>query len=184
MLPTELKTGTIYKQGNQPYLVVKYSHIKTARGGATIKVRAKNLLTGRLLEESYGSSDRVEEADVARKNAQYLYSDGGGFVFMDPNTYEQFTIPAGTIGDQKKFFKEGESAQILYFDGKPVSAILPNNMTFKVNYTEPGFKGNSVTNVFKDAKIETGAVIKVPTFTKIGDTIKVDTRTGEYISKA
>ncbi|KKS16566.1 MAG: Elongation factor P [candidate division WWE3 bacterium GW2011_GWC1_41_7] len=183
MLATELKTGRIFKDNGQPFLVVRYEHIKSARGGANVKVKAKNLLTGAVLEKSYLSSARVEDADVMRKNAQYLYKDNG-YVFMDPGTYEQITIPADVVGDNAKYLMEGENVIVMYFEGRPVSIDLPNSLIFEVTYTEPGFKGNTVSNVLKEATVNNGTTVKVPTFIKIGDKIKVDTRTGEYLSKA
>jgi elongation factor P len=183
MLATALKTGTIYKEGGAPLLVTKYEHVKTARSGATVKVKTKNLITGQALAKSYSGNTKVEDADVVRKNAQYLYRDGG-FVFMDPDTYDQFTIGKDVIGDNSKFLLEGEKVQVLYFEDSPVSISLPISMTFSVKYTEPGHRGNSATNVFKDAELDNGTRIKVPLFTKIGDKIKVNTQTGEYASKA
>jgi elongation factor P len=183
MIATELKTGKIYKEEEQPFLVLKYDHIKSARGGANVKVKVRNLITGAVLEKSYLASGRVEDADVIRKNAHYLYKDKG-YVFMDPETYEQVTIPEEVVGDSARFLSEGDTAQVLYFEGRPVSLDLPNNLVFEVVYTEPGYKGNTVSNVYKDAKLNNEAVVKVPTFIKIGDRIKVDTRTGEYVSKA
>ena len=183
MLATELKTGKIYKEEEQPFLVLKYDHIKSARGGANVKVKVRNLITGAVLEKSYPASGRVEDADVIRKNAQYLYKDKG-YVFMDPETYEQVTVSEEVVGDSARFLTEGDTAQVLYFEGKPVSLDLPNNLVFEVVYTEPGYKGNTVSNVYKDAKLNNEAVVKVPTFIKIGDRIKVDTRTGGYVSKA
>ncbi|MBU1132700.1 elongation factor P, partial [Patescibacteria group bacterium] len=123
------------------------------------------------------------DAYLDRRTSQYLYKDDG-YIFMDPKTYDQFTIPSSVIGDSGKFFKEGDSIQILYFEGKPIEVELPKSLVFKIEYTEPGFKGNTVTNAFKDAKLENGTDIKVPGFIKIGDKVKIDTRSGEYISKA
>ena len=183
MIATELKTGKIFKDNDDPFVVIKYFHIKSARGGASVKVKAKNLLTGAGLEKSYLGTAKIEEASVRRKSVQYLYKDTG-YVFMNPDTYEQFIIPKSVLGDKALFLSEGENVQVMYFEEKPVSVDLPNSMIFEVTYTEPGYKGNTVSNVFKDATITTGAQIKVPTFVKIGDKVKVDTRTREYISKA
>ena len=183
MLATELKTGIIFKENNAPNMVMKYTHTKTARGGATVKVKAKNLITGQVLEKSYLATAKVENADVKRKNAQYLYQDKD-YIFMDPTTYEQGSITEKTIGNAQKFLMEGESVQVLYFEDKPVSVELPITMNFKVEYTEPGHKGNTVSNVQKDATLENGAKVKVPTFIKIGDCIKINTREGNYVSKA
>ena len=183
MLATELKTGRIFKDNKQPFLVVRYEHIKSARGGANVKVKAKNLLTGAVLEKSYLASARVGDADIIRKNAQYLYKDTG-YVFMDPDTYEQFTIGEDILGEGARFLVEGENVIVMYFEGRPVSVDLPVSSVFEINYTEPGFKGNTVSNVLKEATLNNGTVVRVPTFIKIGDKVKIDTRTGEYISKA
>lgn len=184
LLATDLKTGRIFKEGGYPYLVVKYEHTKTARAGATVKVRAKNLVTGSVIEKGYLGSAKVEEADIIRKNAQYLYKDNTGYVFMDPGTYEQLSISPDIIGDSARFLVEGENVIVMYFEGRPVSVDLPITMVFEVKYTEPGYKGNTVSNVLKEATLDNGAKAKVPTFIKIGDKVKIDTRTGEYVSKA
>src|SRR4030042_163996 len=160
MLSTDLKTGTIYKENEAPFLVLKYEHIKSARSGAVVKVKAKNLITGQVLQKSYIGGSKIEDADTVRKNAQYLYKDNG-YVFMDPETYEQITISEEVIGDNAKFLKEGESVQVLYFEDNPVSVDLPLSMVFEITYTEPGFKGNTVSNAYKDATLENGTVVKV-----------------------
>jgi len=183
MLASDLKTGVIFKDTGAPFLVMRYEHIKTARGGATVRVKGRNLITGQVLEKSWGSSDKVEDADVTRKNAQYLYKDNG-YVFMDPDTYEQTTFPEDLLGDSAKFLVEGEKVQVVSFEDRAISIDLPITMTFEIAYTEPGFKGNTVSNVYKDATLTNGAVVKVPTFIKIGDVVKIDTRSSEYISKA
>ena len=183
MLASDLKTGTIFKDNNAPFLVMRYEHIKTARGGATVRVKGRNLITGQVLEKSWGSSDKVEDADVTRKNVQYLYRDNG-YVFMDPDTYEQITLSEDLLGDSVRFLLEGEKAMVVYFEENPISVELPASIVFEITYTEPGFKGNTVSNAFKDATISNGSIVKVPPFIKIGDTVKIDTRTGEYVSKA
>ncbi len=183
MLASDLKTGTIYKEDGKPWVVTRYSHVKSARGSATVKVKAKNLLTGQVLEKGYPSTQPVENADVGRKNVQYIYQSNG-FVFMDPDSYEQFTLPEDIIGESARFLVEGTLVQLMSFEGNPVSVELPNSMIFEVTYTEPGFKGNTVSNVYKDATLNNNAVVKVPSFIKIGDNVKIDTRTGDYVSKA
>lgn len=180
---TNLRNGTIFKENNTPFKVLKYTHTKTSRGSANVRVKARNLLTNQVLEKSWVSSARVEDAYIERKKAQFLYKDNG-CVFMDPQTFDQFTISKDVVGKEVKFFKEGDLIQILYFEGNPISVELPKSLIFEISYTEPGFKGNTVTSSYKDAKIENGTVVKVPTFIKIGDKIKVDTDSGEYISKA
>ena len=188
MIASDLKTGKVFKENGAPFLVVRYEHVKSARGGAAVKVLAKNLLTGSVIEKGYRASDSVEEADVYRKNAQYLYADkskdSSEFSFMDPVSFDQFCIAEETLGDQGKYLKEGDTVMVVYFEDKPISVELPNSLVFEVIYTEPGFKGNTVSNVYKDAQLENGMSARVPMFIKIGDKIKVDTRTGEYLSKA
>jgi elongation factor P len=184
MLASDLKTGRIFKDLDIPFQVVKYEHSKTARGGATVRVKAKNLLNGSVLEKSWGSTQKIEEADVTRGNLQYLYKDSSGYTFMNPTTYDQIVVTEAVVGDAMAFLKEGETVQVLYFEENPISIELPKTMNFEISYTEPGFKGNTVTNTYKDATLSNGTVIKVPTFVKIGDMIKVNTESGEYVSKA
>jgi elongation factor P len=184
MIVTDLKTGAVFKENDQPFLVVKYEHIKVSRGSANVKLRVKNLRTGQVLEKGYISTAKMEPADVYRKNAQYLYKEGERYVFMDPETYDQIYIEEDLIGEPARFLMEGENVVVMYFEGTPISIDLPITMTFEVTYTEPGFKGNTVSNVLKDATLNNGAVVKVPTFIKIGDKVKIDTRDGSYTSKA
>ena len=180
---SELKTGVVFKDNNTPYKVEKYEHSKTARSGATIRLRVRSLLDGSVAEKVYSSVDMVQEADIFRKTLQYLYQDNF-YVFMDPVTYDQEELSEEIVGDNKYYLKEGEKYIIMYFEDSPVSIEVPNSMVFEVEFTEPGFKGNTVTNTLKDAKLSNGMDIKVPTFIKIGDKIKVDTRSGEYMSRA
>jgi len=184
MVVTDLKNGTVFKDGGDPFVVMKYQHIKVSRGSAQVKVKAKNLITGQVLEKSWQSTANVEDAYVETKNAQYLYKDTNGYVFMDPENFSQFTIDSEVIGEISDFLKEGEKVLVKYFEDGPISVELPITMVFKVKYTEPGFKGNTVSNVYKDAELDNGTKVKVPTFIKIGDKIKIDTRNGEYVSKA
>ena len=180
---TELKTGKIFKESGQPYQVVRYSHIKSARGGATVRVKAKNLITGYVAEKTYDSSTSVEDADITRSTGQFLYKNGSNYYFMDSTTFEQITLTADQLGEGAQFLTDGESVVILYFDDNAISADLPISVVLEVAYTEPGFKGNTVSNVLKDATLSNGAVVKVPTFIKQGNFVKIDTRTGAYISK-
>lgn len=183
LIATELKTGKIFKEDNIPYVVLKYTHIKVARGGANVKVKARNLKTGSVMEKNYKATDKINDADVIKKNAQYLYK-GANFNFMDPDTYEQFQITEKIIGEPARFLTEGEKVIVQYFEGAPISVELPITMSFKIAHTEPGYKGNTVTNVLKDATLLNGAEVKVPVFIKQGDKVKIDTRTGAYVSKA
>jgi len=183
VLASSLKTGTVFKEDDHPWLVEKYERTKTARGGATIKVKARNLLTNQVLEKRYQATSKVEDADVLRKNAQYLYKDNT-FHFMDPKSFEQFELTGDVVGESAKFLQESENVQMMYFEGNPVSVDLPTTMVFDVAQTEPGYKGNTVSNVYKDATLTNGTVVKVPSFIKNGDRVKINTTSGEYISKA
>jgi len=184
MIVTDLKNGTIFKENGHPFVVVKYQHVKVSRGSAQVRIKMKDLITGQVLEKSWQSTAHVEDTYVETKNAQYLYRDFSGYVFMDPENYNQFTIDEDIIEDISKFLKEGEKVIVKYFEGTPIIVDLPITMVFEIKYTEPGFKGNTVTNAYKDAELENGTKVKVPPFIKIGDKIKVDTRSGEYVSKA
>ena len=147
MIVTDLKNGTIFKENGHPFVVVKYQHVKVSRGSAQVRIKMKDLITGQVLEKSWQSTAHVEDTYVETKNAQYLYRDGDTYNFMDPDTYEQFNISEDTIGFSAQFLKDGEKVQILYFEDRPVSVDLPVTVTFKVTYTEPGFKGHTVSNV-------------------------------------
>jgi elongation factor P len=183
MIVTDLKNGIVFKDNDHPFVVVKYQHVKISRGSAQVRIKMKDLITGQVLEKSWQSTAHVEDTYVETKNAQYLYKDIG-YVFMDPENYNQFTIDEDVIGDTAAYLKEGEKVMVKYFEGNPISVELPITMVFEIKYTEPGFKGNTVTNVYKDAELDNGTKVKVPTFIKIGDRVKIDTRSGEYISKA
>lgn len=181
---TELKTGRIFQEDGVPFQVLRYEHIKSARGGANVKVKARNLLTGNVFEKGYDASARVEDADISRGNLQYLYNDGINYIFMKPDTFEQVEVSKKIMGDSSDFLAEGDKVSVMYFDGRPIGVELPKSVIFEVTYTEPGFKGNTATSVYKEAELSNGTKVKVPTFIKIGDKIKINTETGEYTSKA
>jgi elongation factor P len=177
---TDLKKGTIFQYENQPYLVVEYSQKVMGRGGSVVNVRIKSLITGAVLAKTFHGNEQIESADVTRKNAQYLYSDGNSHHFMDGTTYEQFELPASTVGDQAGYLKEGGEAQVLLFNGSPVAVELPKNVYLKVTYAEDVVRGDTSTAITKDATLETGIKAKVPAFIKTGDVISIDTATGVY----
>jgi len=180
---TELRAGTTYEEDGQLLMVVSYEHIKMGRGSANIKVKVRNLKTGSTLEKGYTNGAKVSNVAVAKKDLQYLYKDDTSAFFMDPATYEQIQIDLVKIEDHR-FLKEGEEFNVSMLDGEPLSVALPSKMVFKVVETTPGVKGNSATNVFKDATLENGIITKVPMFINIGESIRIDTRTGAYSEKA
>lgn len=167
----------------QPYAGLKYEHIKMGRGSATIKIKMKNLLTGAITEKSFINSARVEDIEVGRKPMQYLYKDGENYVFMDPQSYEQVNVSAEVLGEQAPFLKEGVNVIILYWDDRPLWVELPPKMAFTVVETDPGVKGNSVSNLYKAAKLDNGLQTRVPLFINEGEQVMVDTRDGSYVER-
>lgn len=183
----ELRNGAVFKEGKEILQVLTYEHIKMGRGSGTIKVKVRNLRTGSVTEKSFITGARVEEADVQKKKAQFLYRDGdspaGEFYFMDKISFEQFPLQSSVVGEQAKFLKEGLEVSLIVTGEEALGLELPNSLIYEITETGPGERGNSVSNVYKDATIDNGLIVKVPMFSKIGDKIKVDTRTGQYIER-
>ncbi len=181
---TQLRAGTVYEENGMPWAVIKYEHVKMGRGTATIKVKIRNLKTGTTIEKAYINGARVTDVTLEKRTGQYLYKDVHNLVFMDPVTFEQFNLPEDLVGEQVKFLKEGTRVDLKFYQGEPLSVVLPLKIKFKVTETEPGFKGNSVTNIYKEAIIETGAHLKIPLFVEEGEEVIVNTDTGEYVERA
>ena len=150
------------------------------RGGSIVNVKLKNLITGAVIPKTFKGQDKIEPAEVTSKTVQYLYNDGSVFFFMDPNSFEQFELPADLVDEAKNFMKEGDELALQFFDGKVITVEMPKNVYLEVTYTEAVVKGDTTSSVLKDATLETGAIVKVPAFIKVGDIISVDTSTGEY----
>ena len=180
---TDLRAGTTYEEDGQLLQVVSYEHIKMGRGSANIKVKVKNLKSGATLERSYINGARVNDVHVLKREMQFLYKDDTSAYFMNPDTYEQVQIDLNKIVDHI-FLKEGESFTVSFLDNQPLTVTLPSKLVFEVVETGPATKGNSATNVFKDAVLENNIRTKVPLFINIGDKIRIDTRTGSYSEKA
>jgi elongation factor P len=181
---TQLRAGTVFEENGKAWVVLKYEHVKMGRGSATIKVKARDLRGGATIEKSFINGARVQDVILSKRQGQYLYHDENGYAFMDPATYEQFSVADELVGDQGKFLKEGTQVDLKFYGDEAMSIVLPLKMIFTVTETDPGFKGNTVTNVYKDATIDTGATIKVPMFIEIGEKITVNTDTGEYVERA
>ena len=179
----EMRKGEVFKDNGQPYTVIQYHHVKMGRGNAVIKIKSKNLKTGAVLEKSFLSGGTVEQADVEKVKVQYLYKAGERYSFMDNTTFETVELSKDFLGDDVYYLKEGGAYQILKFEGNPVSLELPLNIILKVTETGSGFKGNSVTNMMKAATLETGLTTQVPNFINEGESIKIDTRSGEYVER-
>ncbi len=181
---TQLRAGTVFEENAQPWVVLKYEHTKMGRGTANIKVKARNLRTGTIVDKSFINGARVQDVTLEKRRGQYLYESGEALVFMDPTSYEQFEVDRELVGEQGKFLKEGTEVDLRFYGDDPISIALPLKMKFKITETEPGYRGNSVTNLFKEAVIDTGAKIKVPLFVNIGEEVVVNTDTGEYVERA
>jgi elongation factor P len=177
---TDLKKGTLFQLEGQPFRVVDYNQKVMGRGGSIVNVRIKSLIDGKVLEKTFKGNEQLEYADVTNQTVQYLYSDGSVFHFMNQDTFEQFEVPADLIGDGAGYIKEGDMVSLQFFNGKPINVELPKNVPLLVTYTEDAVKGDTTSNITKDATLETGITIKVPAFIKNGDLISVDTATGAY----
>lgn len=178
--PTDLKKGTIVQIDGKPFRVTEYNQKVMGRGGSIVNVKLKNLIDGSVVPKTFKGQERVESAEVRTKNVQYLYNDGNTFFFMDPETFEQFELTAETVDTAAGYLKEGESLGLQFFDDRVISVELPKNIYLEVTYAEDVVKGDTTSSVLKDATLETGIVIKVPAFIKVGDVVSVDTATGDY----
>jgi len=181
---TELKSGKTFLFQNVPYVVVKYFHQKIGRGGANVKLSLRNLKNGNLEEKTFNSNAKVEEISVVKKQLQYLYSDSERAFFSDPVTFDQTEIYLSKIAKEIEFIKEGETVSVLFWEEIPLSIEIPPKVTMKVKSTSPGVKGNSAANIYKQAVLESGMKVKVPLFIGVGEEIRIDTRTGEYVERA
>ena len=184
MKAIDLKPGMAVTIDGQLYVVVKTSFVKPGKGPAYAQLKLKNIVTGSHLEKRFGSGDSVDAANLDRRNCEYLYDDGIGSVFMDAETFDQFTVEAETLGESKQYLVPNLTIQIQFHEGNPVNIEMPASVEMKVIETPPGIKSATVTNQLKDATLETGMKTKVPAFINEGETIKVSTITGEYQSRA
>ncbi len=169
---------------DQPYYIVEYQHFKMGRGGANIRTKLRHIKTGAVVEKVFGSNDTFKPPDLENRRMQYLYENTGEVTFMDAQTYEQISVSVDSLGDAKFYLLENQEYQVLFLDGQAISVDLPSSVILEVTKTEPAVRGDTVSNVTKPATVQTGYVVKVPPFVKEGDKIKIDTRTGEYLSRA
>lgn len=181
--PTDLKKGRVIVIEGRPYQVVDYQQKVMGRGGSIVNVRIKSLLDGSVLSKTYKGQEKIEPGEVSNQGAQYLYNDQDKVYFMNPTSFEQFELPLADADDVPKYMREGADVTLQFFGGQVISVDLPVSVPLSVQYTEDVVKGNTTSSVQKDARLETGIVVKVPAFIKIGDTIKVDTRDGSYIER-
>lgn len=180
---SELKNGLRVIFEGQPYVCQNVDFVKPGKGAAFYKIRVANLLTGNVLDKTLRSGEKVETADVMDTDMEYLYQDGSDFVFMDSATFDQIAVAADVVGEAKDFLIENTSCVVTLWNGSPIAIRLPNTITMEVTYTEPAVKGDTQSRVMKEATVNTGAVVSVPTFIDIGEKIVVDTRTREYTGR-
>lgn len=181
--PTDLKKGTVIQLDGQPYRVTEYGQKVMGRGGSIVNVKLKNLVNGAVIPKTFKGADKIERAEVDRRTVQYLYTDGDDFHFMDPSSFEQFQLPLEDMEDAAQYLKEGDEVSLHFFGTKVINVELPKNLYLEVTYTESVVKGDTTSSVLKDATLETGLVVKVPAFIKVGDVVKVDTRDGSYLER-
>jgi elongation factor P len=180
----DLRKGTTFidDDGNL-YKVLEYQHVKQGRGNAVIKTKLRNIKTGSTIDKNFQSGGRVQDVRLDRHTVQYLYHDGSTYHFMDTETYEQPAISAELLGDAAKFLKENIVAELSTYDGQPIEVELPTTVDLKVSDTAPGYKGDTASGGGKPATLETGVVVTVPFFVNVGDTVRVDTRDGSYVTR-
>lgn len=178
--PTDLKKGTVIQIDGQPFRVTDYSQKVMGRGGSIVNLKLKNLVTGAVIPKTFKGADKVEPAEVSTKRVQYLYADADNFYFMDPESFEQFELSVADMDDAGDYLKEGDEVALQFFGIRVINVELPKNLFLEVTYAEDVVKGDTTSSVLKDATLETGKVIKVPAFIKVGDIVSVDTETGAY----
>ncbi len=178
--PTDLKKGTVCQIDGKPYRVIEYGQKVMGRGGSIVNVKLKNLIDGSVIPKTFKGQDKIEPAEVRSREVQYLYDDGSNYFFMDPASFEQFELPSDLVDDAKNYLKEGDMLNLQFFGERVINVELPKNLFLEVTYTEDVVKGDTTSSVLKDATLETGLVVKVPSFIKTGDIVSVDTDTGDY----
>ncbi len=180
----DFRNGLTFDMDGNVMQVVEFQHVKPGKGAAFVRTKIKNVITGSVIERTFSPTDKFENAYVERKEMEYLYNDGELYYFMDTETYEQIPLEASKLDDNFRFVKENMTCKILSYKGNVFSVEPPTFVVLEVTDTEPGFKGDTATGTTKPATLETGAIVKVPLFIEIGNLLKIDTRTGEYIERA
>lgn len=180
----EFRNGVTFEMDGQVLQIVEFQHVKPGKGAAFVRAKLKNVITGSVIERTFNPSDKYPPAYVERKDMQYLYNDGELYHFMDVETYEQLPLNADKLTDSFKFVKENMTVKVLSYKGNVFGVEPPYFVELEVTETDPGFRGDTATGATKPAVLETGASVKVPLFIEIGDILKIDTRTGEYLERA
>lgn len=180
---TDFRNGLVMRLDNELWTIVEFQHVKPGKGGAFVRTRIKNVKTGRVLDKTFRSGEKVEDVRLERRKFQYLYGADNDFVFMDNQNYEQVTVSGDTIGEAAKYIKDGIDVEILFGEGEVLGVEAPIFVELVIEKTDPGIKGDTASGGSKPATMETGAVVQVPLFIQEGETIRVDTRTGTYVER-
>lgn len=179
----DFRKGVTFEINGEPFVIIDFQHVKPGKGAAFVRTKYKSLISGATREQAFNPSEKFPKAHIETKEMQYLYNDGELYYFMDNETYEQIPLGAEQVEDAIKFLKENDNATLRFYKGKCFQVDAPNFVELKITETEPGIKGDTASNVTKRAVVETGAEIQVPLFINEGDSVKIDTRTGEYLSR-
>ncbi len=180
---SRFKNGLKIVLDGEPFAITYFQHVKPGKGGAFVRTKVKNLKTGRVLDRTFRSGEKVEEADTVDRKMQYLYPDGDQLVFMDTKDYEQIHFTREQVGDSVKYLTENIDVSVLFWNGSPLTVDLPQFIEAKISECDPGLKGDTASGGTKPATLETGATVQVPLFINQGEAIRVDTRTGAYIER-
>ena len=180
----DFRNGVTFDMDGNVYQIIEFQHVKPGKGAAFVRTKIRNVITGAVTERTFNPSDKYPTAYIERKDMEYLYSDGDLYYFMDQETYDMIPLGKDLLGDAFRFITENTVCKVLSYKGNVFGLECPNFMDLEVTETEPGLAGNTATNTLKPATVETGAEVKVPLFINIGDKITIDTRTGEYLSRA
>ena len=179
----DLKNGMVLQIEGQLWSVIEFQHVKPGKGPAFVRTKMRNVLSGKVVDKTFNAGAKIETANVDRRDMQYLYNDGSGFVFMDTTNYEQLIVPTETVGDVANFILENQNATVALHEGSPLYVELPPSVVLEITYTEPGLQGDRSSGGTKPATLETGYQIQVPLFIENNTKVKVDTRTGEYLGR-
>lgn len=179
----DIKNGSVLNLDGQLWNVIEFQHVKPGKGGAFVRTKMRNVMSGKVVDKTFNAGTKVDFATVDRRDYSYLYQDGADYVFMDTTDYEQVTVPASVVGDSANFMLENQQVTIAMHEGAPLYLDLPASVVLEVTYTEPGLQGDRSTGGTKPATLETGYEIQVPLFLETGTKVKVDTRSGDYLGR-
>ena len=180
---TDFRKGLKIEIDGTPFEIIEFQHFKPGKGGAMVRTKMRNILNGRVIDNTFRSGEKVDRPNLESRDMQFLYHDGDNLVLMDMTTYEQLQMPAEATNGKAAFLKDGQECRVLLYNEQPIDIDIPLSIVLEVTHTEPGAKGDTVSNVTKPATLETGVVVQVPIFINVGDRIKVDTRTKDYLGR-